>query len=119
VGVFADHPGAPTMQIVPLLRERVENSCDIGRSPQALAAEFPGLDFAHLPSVWWHADGDADERGICVEPIIVVQDRVAAVRQLLRTRPQRVIAVVGHGTFLYELTGRFLANCEVAQFDLR
>ena len=118
VGLFGEHPSSPAMQIVPLLRERVENSCDIGRSPHDLAAAFPSLDFAHLPSVWWHAEGDPDERGICVEPIAVVQDRVAALRQLLLARRERLIAVVGHGTFLFELTGRVLANCEIAEVEL-
>jgi hypothetical protein len=37
---------------------------------------------------------------------------------LLIARPERVIAVVGHGTFLFHLTGRFLANCEATELDL-
>ena len=118
VGLFRDHPAAPPLQILPLLRERVENSCDVGRPPHALAAEFPGLDFADLPPVWWHADGDPDHRGIHVEPEQVVRARVDAFTASLRAREERVIAVVGHGTFLWHLTGRVLANCEVAELDL-
>src|SRR5262245_41987539 len=38
VGLFGEHPAAPLMQVVPLLRERVENSCDVGRAPADLAA---------------------------------------------------------------------------------
>lgn len=117
VGLFREHPSAPPMHVVPLLRERVENSCDVGRPPAALAAEFPQLDFAHLPPVWWHAEGQADARGIHVEPDAVVQSRAAAFRQLLRDRSEPVIAVVGHGTFMWHLTGKVLANCEVAQLD--
>lgn len=96
-----------------LLRERVENTCDIGRAPAALASQFPSLDFSHLPDVWWHCDGDADHRGVCTEPIAVVQARVEAFRQQLAARPERAIAIVGHGTFLFQLTGRTFANCEV------
>jgi broad specificity phosphatase PhoE len=118
VGVFGDHPRAPRMHIVPLLRERVENSCDVGRAPAALAAEFPGLDFAHLPAVWWHAEGEGDERGVHVEPEAVVRRRVEDFRAMLVPRREAVIAVVGHGTFLRHLTGRALANCEVVEVDL-
>jgi broad specificity phosphatase PhoE len=118
VGLFGDHPSAPSMRIVPLLRERVENSCDIGRAPSLLAEEFPVLDFAHLGKVWWHAEGEADARGICVEPDEVVRERVAAFKRTLLDVPERVVAVVGHGTFLRHLTGKALANCEVALLDV-
>jgi broad specificity phosphatase PhoE len=118
VGLFGGGPSAPSFLVVPLLRERVENSCDVGRGPAELAAEFPEVDFAHLPQVWWHAEGEPDERGIHLEPDPVVQERVAAFRASLRARRERTIAVVGHGTFLRHLTGRVLANCEVALLDL-
>ena len=118
VGLFGDHPGAPPMRIVQLLRERVENSCDVGRAPAELVAEFPALDFAHLPSVWWHAEGEADERGVCIEPEAVVRARVDEFRRSLLAYDQGVIAIVGHGTFLRHLTGRALANCEVAELDV-
>ena len=118
VGVFRDHPSLPPMRVVPLLRERVENSCDVGRAPAALAAEFPGLDFAHLPGVWWHAEGEVDERGVHVEPEAVVRRRVEEFRATLIACEEAVIAVVGHGTFLRHLTGRALANCEVVQLEL-
>ena len=118
VGLFDGHPSAPSMRIVPLLRERVENSCDVGRAPAELAADFPGLAFDHVPSVWWHVDGNADERGVCVEPEDVVRGRVDAFRSMLRERRERVVAVVGHGTFLRHLTGRSLANCEVVELAL-
>ena len=31
------------------------------------------------------------------------------------SRPEQHTAVVGHGTFLFHLTGRVLANCETAE----
>jgi broad specificity phosphatase PhoE len=118
IGLFRDHPNAPAMRIVALLRERVENSCDVGRAPSHLAPEFPALDFAHLPSVWWHAEGEADQRGVCIEPEVVVRARVEEFRRSLVAYDQSVIAIVGHGTFLRHLTGRALANCEVAELDV-
>ena len=118
VGLFAGHPSAPRVEVSAVLRERVENSCDLGRSPAELAADFPSLEFAHLDGVWWHAEGVPDHRGICVEPVPVVQARVAEFREYLAGRPESVIALVGHGTFMSYLTGRVLANCEVAELPL-
>jgi broad specificity phosphatase PhoE len=118
VGLFAGHPSAPPIEVLALLRERAESSCDVGRPPADLAADFPALAFAHLPPVWWHTEGAADERGVHVESDAVVQARVGEFRRSLVERRERVIAVVGHGTFLRHLTGRTLANCEVAQVDL-
>lgn len=118
LGVFAEHPSAPLLLVAHLVRERVENSCDVGRSPAALAADFPTLDVAHLPDVWWHAHGEPDERGVCVEPIETVEARVAEFRAFVLARPERHIAVVGHGTFFYHLTGRNLANGEALRFDV-
>ena len=117
-GLFADHPSSPLILVEHLHRERVENSCDVGRSPSILAREFPTLVLDHLPEVWWHHDGNPDERGICVEPVESVARRAEEFRRWLSQRPERVIAVVGHGTFFYNLTGKMLANCEVARFTL-
>ena len=117
-GLFADHPASPKILVEPLHRERVENSCDIGRSPALLSIEFPSFALDHLPDVWWHNEGDPDERGVCIEPVESVQSRAKAFKRLLLARPERAIAVVGHGTFFYNLTGKFLANCDVVEFAL-
>ncbi len=119
VGLFESHPLAPPIEVVALLRERMESSCDIGRPPTALAADFPALAFTHLPDVWWHAEGEPDERGVHFEADEIVQRRASEFREYLRGRRERVIAVVGHGTFLRHLTGRTFANCEVVEVDLR
>ena len=44
-----------------------------------------------------------------------LQARAAQFRAELMTRPERVLALVGHGTFFFHLTGKALANCEVTQ----
>ena len=116
--LFSDHPATPSILVAALPRERVENSCDIGRSPTQLAADFPSVALAHLPEVWWHVEGVPDARGICIEPIETVKARVAQFRNFLSSRPERFIAVVGHGTFLYHLTGAILANCEMVEMSL-
>jgi len=116
-GLFANHPSAPKVLVESLHRERVENSCDIGRSPALLSREFPAFSLAHLPEVWWHNEGEPDDRGICVEPLDVMHARADEFMRLLLLRSERSIAVVGHGTFFYRLTGRILANCEIFEFD--
>ena len=117
-GLFEDHPHAPRIIVSALPRERVESSCDIGRAPVDLAADFPRLELDHLADVWWHAQGMADDRGICVEPVAIVEARVRQFRSFLLARPERCIAVVGHGTFFFHLTGKVLANCEAAELEL-
>lgn len=116
-GLFDGHPDAPRIEVAPLLRERVENSCDIGRAPAALAAEFPSIDLSRLDEAWWHREGAPDARGICVEPVAVVQARAAQFKAYVLARPERVLALVGHGTFFYYLTGKVMANCEVTELD--
>lgn len=117
-GLFADHPSSPVILVEALHRERVENSCDVGRSPSLLSTAFPAFAFDHLPEVWWHNHDAPDERGVCVEPVDLVHSRAAQFRRLLSQRPERNIAVVGHGTFFRALTGRVLANCEVVALEL-
>ena len=100
-----------------LHRERVEHSCDVGRPPAELAQAFPGLAFDHLDDPWWHSDG-SHPRAIVVEPEPVLLTRVAAFRAWLGARRERVIAVVGHGTFLNRLTGLEFRNCQRATIAL-
>jgi len=117
-GIFADHPSSPRILVEALHRERVENSCDIGRSPVVLRNEFPSFAFDHLPDVWWHHHDRPDTRGVCVEPTDLVQSRAREFKRFLLYRPEALIAVVGHGTFFFNLTGQKLANCEVVEIAL-
>ncbi|SER17519.1 Broad specificity phosphatase PhoE [Faunimonas pinastri] len=114
-GIFDGHPSGPRYLVEALHRERLESSCDVGRSPAELAPEHPAFSLDHLPDVWWHAEGEPDERGICVEPLEALQARLAQFRIVLQGRPEQTIAVVGHGTFFFHLTGRWLDNCEILE----
>ena len=117
-GLFADHPSSPPILVESLHRERVENSCDVGRSPALLSKAFPSFAFDHLPEVWWHNHDSPDERGVCIEPVERVQSRAEEFKRFLFQRPERLIAVVGHGTFFLYLIGQALANCEVVEVTL-
>lgn len=104
--------GALPVVVSSLHRERLGNSCDVGRNPAVLMKEFPALGFDHLEEVWWH-DGEKDERGVPVEPEPLFHGRVEQFVQWIGARPERAVAVIGHGTFFHRLTGRHLANCEI------
>ncbi|MGT2481371.1 hypothetical protein ACU4GR_26800 [Methylobacterium oryzae CBMB20] len=116
--MFGDHPSRPRVLVEVLHRECQESSCDVGRAASEIAAEFPHLDVGHLPEVWWHAEPGSEVGGYPVEPRHLFDARVAAFRDWLRARPEQAIAVVGHGTFFYHLTGTFLENCGVLELDL-
>ena len=116
IGLFGG--GAAPILIEALHREKQTDSCDVGRSPSILAAEFPQLRFDHLADPWWH-DRDPDLRGIPIEPDHAFQDRLARFRAWLAARPERTITVVGHGTFFRMLTGgRSFANCELVSWAI-
>jgi broad specificity phosphatase PhoE len=115
VGLFGGR-GIPIM-VEPLHRERLESSCDVGRGPHELRAEFPDLAFDHLAPVWWHDAPERDPRGWAIEEMDLVNQRRDAFAAWLAARPERVVAVVGHGTFFFHLTGRWMANCEVASWQ--
>jgi broad specificity phosphatase PhoE len=114
LGAFPDH--VPVV-VEALHRERLEASCDVGRAPAALQADFPSLSFDHLPFPWWYSEG-GDPYDIVPEPEAVFNARVAGFRRWLAGRPETVLAVVGHGAFLRALTGEGFGNCELRTLRL-
>jgi glucosyl-3-phosphoglycerate phosphatase len=114
-GIFGERQNTP-MIIEALHRERIENTGDVGRSPVHLKNDFPHLDFTHLPNVWWHAEGEPDHRGIHVESFDVLRGRVAAFKHWLDRRPEQRIAVIGHGTFFFHMTGVHFENCQMLEW---
>lgn len=113
VGPFGET--AVRIIVTELHRERLENSCDVGRSPSALSAEFPMLTFDHLSDPWWY-DGQKDGRGVAVEPDELFARRVTDFSRWLRARPEDVVVVIGHGEFFRRLSGRNLRNCEIMEW---
>jgi broad specificity phosphatase PhoE len=115
LGMFGTS-AAPVL-VEALHRERLESSCDIGRPAAALARDFPSLAFDHLDDPWWHDGPDKDSLGHAIEPGHVFAGRLADFRAWLAARPERRIAVVGHGTFFLHLAGVALANCAVHRWS--
>ena len=60
--IVAGELGLP-IEVHLLVREHCLFHCDIGSPRSALAARWPGLDFAHLEERWW-PDLDETEEGL-------------------------------------------------------
>ena len=73
--------------------------------------------FAHLKDIWWHDAEEPIRAALSIEPDTVFDGRVREFRAWLSARPETLIAVVGHGTFFYHLTGEQLPNCGVAALE--
>jgi glucosyl-3-phosphoglycerate phosphatase len=113
-GLFGDRE--VPVHVTCLHRERLESSCDVGRSPVHLARDFPHLAFDHLADPWWHAP-EGHEGPFAIEPENEFRARVDRFRTWVGERPERRVAVIGHGTFFHALTGRWLANAEAVAWD--
>ena len=93
-------------------RELMFSSCDIGRPPQQLAQDFPHWQFDHLDDTWWWCpSGNLSQ--VDREPKPVVMERIQHFLDRVKARPERTLAVVGHCTFFWMLTGIMMQNCEV------
>ena len=109
--VIFGHRGIP-VYVTCRHRERLESSCDVGRSPSVLKDEFPHLDFNHLDDPWWHHEVASAEPFV-IEPRWMFERRVSEFKGWLRDHAAERIAVVGHGTFFQALSGHWMRNCEV------
>jgi glucosyl-3-phosphoglycerate phosphatase len=90
------------------VRERAAFSCDVGSSPQALAARFPHHDFEHLPQQWWHHG---------LEPIESTVARADAFRREMAAREDDATTLlVSHWAFILALAGYSAENGEVLHY---
>jgi broad specificity phosphatase PhoE len=114
VGLFGGRPAVPVI-VNSLVRERLGDSCDIGRPASVLRAEFPLLNFGDLPERWWH-EGPRDVRGVPVEPRELLRERAGRFREWLLSRRELAILVVSHSDFITSFCGARLANCELYEW---
>jgi broad specificity phosphatase PhoE len=107
--VLAVHP--VPVDIMQEVRERAAFTCDVGTSPDLLAARFPHHDFAHLPRQWWHDGIETAEETIV---------RANAFRTVMASRDDDATTLlVSHWAFILALTGTSLSNGEVLEYDPR
>lgn len=92
---------------VPLLRERLMLSSEVGRSREVLSAEFPNIDFSLLPPQgdWWFPQVPGNADNIISEPKEVYIERMKELGKYLVEREEVCIAVVAHWGVLNYLTG--------------
>jgi broad specificity phosphatase PhoE len=98
--------------ILPMVREHLDHSCDVGRQPSVLQKEFPNFNFNEISKYWWNNDVPIDEKAINHETIEDLDKRVAKFMNWIKARPEKKIALVSHGTFISRITHFFLDNCE-------
>ena len=98
--------------ILPIAREHLDHSCDVGRQPSILKKEFPDFDFSQVKKFWWNNNIPIDERTINYETIEDLDKRVLIFKSWINARPEKKIALVSHGTFISRIINFFLNNCE-------
>ncbi|CAE8714007.1 unnamed protein product [Polarella glacialis] len=116
-------------EVSPLFAEHLEASCDIGRPPSELKADFPEMSFEGLEEVWWYVPQEC-QAGISVEksrklfseegrrePPRTFEARVDAAAASLAKRQEQVIAVFAHADFFNTLLRRHFASRDASFND--
>jgi broad specificity phosphatase PhoE len=97
------------VHIMPEVRERAAFVCDVGSTPELLAARFPHHDFAHLPKRWWHPG---------VESAQETAERATAFRAWIAAREDSATTLlISHWAFILALSGKSAENGEILEFD--
>ncbi len=97
------------VQIMHEVRERAAFACDVGSSPEILAARFPRHDFRHLPSSWWSKP---------VETLEATRLRADSFRTLMAARADaNTTLLVSHWAFILALAGKSLENGDILEYD--
>jgi len=98
--------------IEPLIREHLFHSCDVGRQPSSLKKDFTSFDFSNLNDFWWNNNRPINEKKIVKENFNDIKNRIDKFKLWLNKSNSNTIALVSHGTFLSQITGYMLENCE-------
>ena len=98
--------------IEPLIREHLFHSCDVGRQPRSLKKDFTSFDFSNLNDFWWNNNKPINEKKIVKENFNDIKNRLDKFKLWLNKSNSNTIALVSHGTFLSQITGYMLENCE-------
>ena len=98
--------------IEPLIREHLFHSCDVGRQPDNLKKDFKSFDFSNLNEFWWNNNKPINEKKIVKENFNDIKNRLEKFKSWLSKNNSNTIALVSHGTFLSQITGYMLENCE-------
>ena len=92
-------------------QENSDAPCDRGRNVDILRKEFPSFNFDNVGNEW------PTKTGRFAFTREAVEKRAINCRQWLRSRPEKVIAVVSHGAFLrIGISHRWYANADYRVF---
>lgn len=116
-------PDALPLIALPLVAERLDTACDIGRPRSVLQGEYPRVDFSLVEEHWWYGGADnfpAEGQRHDREPTECCKQRVAELMRWLVARPESCIAVVGHSAFFKAMTGSAtkMDNCAIVEIEL-
>lgn len=90
------------------VRERAAFVCDVGSTPDLLAARFPHHDFAHLPRRWWHPGVEASQETVA---------RANAFRALIAARGDSATTLlISHWGFILAFSGKSAENGEILEY---
>ena len=98
--------------IEPLIREHLFHSCDVGRQPSSLKKDFTSFDFSNLNDFWWNNNKPINEKKIVKENFNDIKNRLEKFKSWLSKNNSNTIALVSHCTYLSQITGYMLENCE-------
>ncbi|EGC36400.1 hypothetical protein DICPUDRAFT_31945 [Dictyostelium purpureum] len=118
--------------VSPLHREVLMTSDDNGRERSIIEKEYPEFDFQSLEERWWipefcpelKSDLSIDTHKVFMktpfrESESLFLERIRQFKQLLLSRPESNIAVVGHGDFFYYLLDEKMEdipNCKIIKW---
>lgn len=91
------------------VRERKAFACDVGSTPELLAARFPHHNFTHLPQQWWSEAAETSDQIIA---------RADGFRTLMAARKDSgTTLLVSHWAFILALTGISVTNGGILEYD--
>ncbi|KAG9749044.1 phosphoglycerate mutase-like protein, partial [Aureobasidium melanogenum] len=86
--------------LLPLAQEITDLRSDTGSSPEALVKEFGVVINTSMVEEGWNS-----KTGIYAFTYEAVRERARDLREWLKQRPEKDLAIVGHGAFWHYLTG--------------
>ncbi|TLD14168.1 uncharacterized protein PgNI_02876 [Pyricularia grisea] len=97
-------------------QENADKPCDTGTDPTLVAPKFPHIDFSALDPVY--PDKTSPAASLYHYTRAALLARAQSCLRELRSRPERVIAVVSHSAFMRQaVTGCWYMNADYRIFD--
>lgn len=114
-----DEQNKPRVIVSSLLAEHCFTSGDVGTPASVLRNMYPQMApfMTDLKENWWHKperNSALMQTFASAETRAQLKKRVVDFQTSLSARPEKTIVLVGHSTFLKQMIGRRLRNCEIS-----